>query len=162
MAMPYRPGYGSRPVVLAGREELQDDVDVDAAIATIAVDRRAPNALIIVGPRGVGKSVMLDEIARRAQERYGWVRVHVQKDAGATLDERLIVAVHDAHALLEQSADERTRTMRMEELSVKGSLPFVGGLGLQATFRRNDPQPATVNPAIELGLPLRNAAPSDK
>jgi Cdc6-like AAA superfamily ATPase len=64
MAMPYRPGYGSRPVVLAGREELQDDVD--AAIATIAGDRRAPNALIIVGPRGVGKSVMLDEIARRA------------------------------------------------------------------------------------------------
>jgi hypothetical protein len=25
---------------------------------------------------------MLDEIARCAQERYGWVRVHVQKDAG--------------------------------------------------------------------------------
>jgi hypothetical protein len=86
------------------------------------------------------------------------VRVHVQKDAGATLDERLIVAVHDAHALLEQSADERTRTMRMEELSVKGSLPFVGGLGLQATFRRNDPQPATVNPAIELTGRLRALA----
>ena len=36
---PFRPGYGSRPLVLAGREELQDDVD--DAIALIAEERRA-------------------------------------------------------------------------------------------------------------------------
>lgn len=70
---------------------------------------------------------MLDEIARRAQEQYGWVRIHVQKDAGATLDERLIDAAREAYALLEQSTDERTRKMRVEELSLKGRLPFVGG-----------------------------------
>ncbi len=149
---PYRPGYGARPLVLAGREELQDDVD--DAIAAIAEEHRAPNALIIVGPRGVGKSVMLDEIARRAQEQYGWVRIHVQKDAGTTLDERLIDATAEAYALLEQSTDEPTRKMRMQELSVKGSLPFVG-LEVGATFRRSDPEPAPVNPAIELTRRLR-------
>lgn len=150
---PYRPGYGARPLVLAGREDLQDDVD--DAIAAIAGEQRAPNALIIVGPRGVGKSVMLDEIARRAQEQYGWVRIHVQKDAGATLDERLIDATREAHVLLEQSADERTRKMRMEELSLKGRLPFVGGLELGATFRRSDPELPAANPAIELTRRLR-------
>jgi hypothetical protein len=152
---PFRPGYGSRPVVLAGREELQDDVD--DAIALIAEERRAPNALIIVGPRGVGKSVMLDEVARRAQEQHGWVRIHVQKDDGSTLDERLIVETRSAHALLEQSSDERTRRMRMEELSVKGGLPF-GGLELGATFRRPVPDTVAANPAIELTERLRALA----
>jgi hypothetical protein len=66
---------------------------------------------------------MLDEIARRAQEQYGWVRIHVQKDVGATLDERLVDAAREAHALLEQTADERTRKMRIEELSLKGLCP---------------------------------------
>lgn len=153
---PYRPGYGARPLVLAGREDLQDDVD--DAIAAIAEDQRAPNALIIIGPRGVGKSVMLDEIARRAQEQYGWVRIHVQKDAGATLDERLIDATREAHALLEQTTDERTRKLRIEELSLKGRLPFVGGLELGATVRRSDPQPSAVSPAIELTRRLRALA----
>jgi hypothetical protein len=138
--------------VLAGREELQDDVD--DAIALIAEERRAPNALIIVGPRGVGKSVMLDEVARRAQEQYGWVRIHVQKDAGSTLDERLIVETQNAHALLEQSSDERTRRMRMEELSLKGGLPF-GGLELRATFRRSPQQTVAASPALELTERLR-------
>jgi hypothetical protein len=152
---PFRPGYGSRPLVLAGREELQDDVD--DAIALLAEERRAPNALIIVGPRGVGKSVMLDEVARRAQEQHGWVRIHVQKDDGSTLDERLIVETRNAHALLEQSSDERTRRMRMEELSVKGGLPF-GGLELGATFRRPAPDTVAANPAIELTERLRALA----
>lgn len=152
---PFRPGYGSRPLVLAGREELQDDVD--DAIALIAEERRAPNALIIVGPGGVGKSVMLDEVARRAQEQHGWVRIHVQKDDGSTLDERLIVETRNAHALLEQSSDERIRRMRMEELSVKGGLPF-GGLELGATFRRSAPDTVAANPAIELTERLRALA----
>ena len=143
---PFRPGYGSRPLVLAGREELQDDVD--DAIALIAEERRAPNALIIIGSRGVGKSVMLDEVARRAQEQHGWVRIHVQKDDGSTLDERLIVETRNAHALLEQYSDQRTRRMRIEELWVKGGLPF-GGLELGATFRRSTPATVLANPAIE-------------
>jgi hypothetical protein len=152
---PFRPGYGSRPLVLAGREELQDDVD--DAIALIAEERRAPNALIIIGSRGVGKSVMLDEVARRAQEQHGWVRIHVQKDDGSTLDERLIVETRNAHALLEQYSDQRTRRMRIEELSVKGGLPF-GGLELGATFRRSTPATVLANPAIELTERLRALA----
>ena len=152
---PFRPGYGSRPLVLAGREELQDDVD--DAIALIAEERRAPNALIIVGSRGVGKSVMLDEVARRAQEQHGWVRIHVQKDDGSTLDERLIVETRNAHALLEQSSDERTRRLRLEELSLTGGLPF-GGLEVGAAFRRSAPDTAAPNPAIELTERLRALA----
>ena len=149
---PFRPGYGARPLVLAGRSELKDDVD--DTIAAIAEEHRAPNALIIVGPRGVGKSVMLDEIARRAQEQYGWVRIHVQKDAGTTLDARLLDATAEAQAVLEQSSEEPARKMRMQELSLKGSLPFVG-LEIGATFRRPEPDPAAARDGIELTRRLR-------
>jgi hypothetical protein len=105
----------------------------------------------------VGKSVMLDEVARRAQEQHGWVRIHVQKDDGSTLDERLIVETRNAHALLEQTSDQRTRSMRIEELSVKGGLPF-GGLELGATFWRATPATVAANPAIELTERLRALA----
>jgi hypothetical protein len=50
---------------------------------------------------------MLDEVARRAQEQYGWVRIHVQKDAGSSLDERLIVETSNAHTLLEAAVVEQ-------------------------------------------------------
>lgn len=105
----------------------------------------------------MGKSVMLDEVARRAQEQHGWVRIHVQKDDGSTLDERLIVETRNAHALLEQTSDQRTRSMRIEELSVKGGLPF-GGLELGATFWRATPATVAANPAIELTERLRALA----
>jgi hypothetical protein len=101
---------------------------------------------------------MLDEIARRAQEQYGWVRVHVQKDAGATLDARLLDATSDAHALLEQNSDGRARKLQLEELSVKGSLPFVGGVELGATFRRAGPGAQDRAEALELTRRLRALA----
>jgi hypothetical protein len=61
---PYAPGAGAPPPELAGRDSLIDN-------ASIALDRiragRAARSLILVGLRGVGKTVLLNRIRNDAQ-----------------------------------------------------------------------------------------------
>ncbi|MCC6920697.1 MAG: ATP-binding protein [Alphaproteobacteria bacterium] len=63
---PYSPGAGSPPPELAGRDALIED-------AAVALDRikagRHPQSLILVGLRGVGKTVLLDRIRTDAETR---------------------------------------------------------------------------------------------
>jgi hypothetical protein len=71
---PYSPGAGSPPPELAGR----DDIIERAAIALDRIrSRRAARSLILHGLRGVGKTVLLDRIARDAEER-GIVSVRIE------------------------------------------------------------------------------------
>lgn len=71
---PYAPGAGSRPPELAGRDEILER-------AAVALDRiragRAARSFILYGLRGVGKTVLLNEIVARGEER-GLVAVHVE------------------------------------------------------------------------------------
>jgi hypothetical protein len=149
---PYRPGFGSRPTVIAGRDDLL--ADIDEAIEGIAQDGVAPSAFLLVGPRGVGKSVALDEIASRAQERHGWLHIHVQKDEGTLLNEVLAPAVDRAAADLAGLLPRSKDGLRLSELSVRGGLPFAGA---SATFNRGDEQPPP-SPAIQLAERLRHLA----
>jgi len=63
---PYAPGAGTPPPELAGRDRLLED-------AAIALDRirggRAAKSLLLVGLRGVGKTVLLNRIQREAEGR---------------------------------------------------------------------------------------------
>lgn len=63
---PYAPGAGSRPPELVGREQIVDDVNV--AIARTAAGRSARHC-VLTGLRGVGKTVLLDHLYRRALEQ---------------------------------------------------------------------------------------------
>jgi hypothetical protein len=56
---PYSPGAGSPPPELAGRDELRERVAI--AIARIRRGRSA-KSLLLVGLRGVGKTVLLDRL----------------------------------------------------------------------------------------------------
>ena len=64
---PFQPGAGARPPVLAGR-------NTELALADTLLDslerRRAPSrGLLFFGPRGNGKTALLDRIAERARKR---------------------------------------------------------------------------------------------
>ena len=63
---PYAPGAGTQPPELAGRDELRET-------ARIALERsrigRPSKSLIMVGLRGVGKTVLLDRILMDAEGR---------------------------------------------------------------------------------------------
>jgi signal recognition particle GTPase len=63
---PFSPGAGTPPPELAGRSEILDD-------AMVALERvkagRAEKSMILVGLRGVGKTVLLGEIQHVAEEQ---------------------------------------------------------------------------------------------
>jgi len=62
---PYSPGAGSPPPELAGRDKLRNDVRV--AIARIRLGNAAKSVLM-VGLRGVGKTVLLERMRLDAEE----------------------------------------------------------------------------------------------
>ena len=63
---PYSPGAGSPPPELAGRDRIREQVRV--AISRIRIGRAA-KSVILVGLRGVGKTVLLDRMKSDAEEQ---------------------------------------------------------------------------------------------
>src|SRR5579875_1728195 len=61
---PFAPGAGTPPPELAGREKLREDVRI--AIARIRTGRAA-KSVMLVGLRGVGKTVLLDRLRMDAE-----------------------------------------------------------------------------------------------
>jgi AAA ATPase domain len=62
---PFAPGAGTRPPELAGRESIIQNATV--ALARVK-DGRSSKSQMLLGLRGVGKTVLLNEIARRAED----------------------------------------------------------------------------------------------
>ncbi|QIG41792.1 AAA family ATPase [Nocardioides anomalus] len=128
---PYRPGAGRRPPVLAGRGPLLDSFTV--------VQRRAAEygegdrGWVLNGLRGVGKTVLLNEMQSQASAR-GWITAKVEATAGTPLSTAL------SHALV---SSMRTATGRHPVPKLKRLLgvfkafslkfnPVTGGLALGA------------------------------
>lgn len=88
---PYRPGFGARPAVMVGR-----DRDLARAVATLtrvrATQRTATGAIVLIGARGMGKTVTLDLIGEQASEQR-FVPVTVGFDQQSNSAQRLAVAV---------------------------------------------------------------------
>lgn len=82
VANPFRPGAGRRPPVLAGRERLLREFDV--------VVRRAEEfgegdrSWVINGLRGVGKTVLLNELMSQANQRR-WIVAKVEASSASPL-----------------------------------------------------------------------------
>ena len=76
MENPYRPGFNEPPKELAGREAVLKDLT--DAIEVAALDGRTPRPTLLVGARGVGKTVLLAQAAALAGSRFGWPRVHTE------------------------------------------------------------------------------------
>lgn len=64
---PFTPGRGVPPPFLAGRESQL--AEADALLDRLAEGRMPAQDLLLYGPRGNGKTTLLLEIGRRAQER---------------------------------------------------------------------------------------------
>ena len=89
-------------MTLGGRNEVLEDL-VDA-LEIAAIDHRMPPPVMLVGPRGVGKTVLLGELADLAGRRFGWPRVHVEVRPGAPFtDDLLRVDRRRSAPLIEQA-----------------------------------------------------------
>lgn len=84
MINPFVPGAGHRPPFLAGRENEK------AEFARLAKQTTILENLVLTGLRGVGKTVLLDELRPMAQEA-GWVWTGTDLSESASLTEDRIV-----------------------------------------------------------------------
>ena len=74
---PYSPGAGLRPFELAGRDKEIAKFEVLRARAR---QRRVDQSIVFYGLRGVGKTVLLNELADAARND-GWIVAKVEADA---------------------------------------------------------------------------------
>jgi len=75
---PYSPGAGLRPPLLAGR---QPEVDAFETVLRRAELGRVSQGLMLTGLRGVGKTVLLNEMAARADASH-WITVQLEVRPG--------------------------------------------------------------------------------
>ena len=146
---PYRPGFNQAPLVLAGRDEAL--VAADEAIAIAAFDRRTPQPLLFVGARGVGKTVLLGEIAARAGSSQGWPHVHIEVTPSVPFGPALADAVAGTARLLEGS--RRRARIRATETVLRAGLP---GAGAEVHLSR-EPR-AEADPTLAVTTALRQLA----
>ena len=121
---PFSPGAGSPPPELAGRMPILDH-------AGIALDRLRnglhAKSIILVGLRGVGKTVVLNRIHMLAQEA-GYQAAFIEAHEGKSLAELLLPALrHILYTLnLKEDVSEKTRR------ALRALRSFLGSLGLKA------------------------------
>lgn len=64
---PYRPGFGARPLVVAGRDQLlRETKHAMVAMTSFKQPHFAP--IVLIGPRGMGKTVSLGLIEEQARD----------------------------------------------------------------------------------------------
>lgn len=107
---PYSPGAGAPPPELAGRDELRQSIDV--ALQRILAGRAAKNSLMI-GLRGVGKTVLLDQI-RTDAEAMGIRTLRIEAPEGRSLP--AILAPDLRRVLIQLSRTEKAKDLAQRGL----------------------------------------------
>lgn len=117
---PYAPGAGNPPPELAGRADVLESAQ--ATLLRIA-QRRPVQCPILVGLRGVGKTVLLVRIKSLADEA-GFLSIDIEAHEGKTLPELLIPGVR--RILFALSGIENAKELARRGLRVLKS--FLSGL----------------------------------
>ncbi len=120
---PYAPGAGTPPPELAGRDELRE-------AARIALERtrigRPSKSLLMVGLRGVGKTVLLDRIREDAEAR-GMYALRVEAPENRSLPS--ILAPQLRTTLLKLSRRDAAKQLALRALRALAG--FAGALKLK-------------------------------
>lgn len=124
---PFNPGAGVSPPELAGRSEV-----LSQAITALERTKRGRHAksLMILGLRGVGKTVLLNEIAREAGKR-GYLAEQIEARDGEDLRQLLIHALRRVLLQLDRSAqaiEAVKRSLRVLRSFIGNVTASVGGV----------------------------------
>ena len=82
---PYAPGAGLQPPELAGRDRLLEDAAIDM---DRVLDRRPTKGMMLLGLRGVGKTVLLNRLHSMAEQK-GFRTAKVEAPEGGMLPQLL-------------------------------------------------------------------------
>lgn len=137
---PYTPGAGSRPLALAGRDE-----QIEACRVMLGrLERGMPDRpLAIHGLRGVGKTVLVRQLADEARQR-NWFVVHRELRRGVELRPTLAQALDAAFGEFEQETKLRKLIRRLRSVlaSFSASVDSDGSIRLGVEAR---PAPGIAN-----------------
>lgn len=117
---PYAPGAGTQPPELAGRDELRKNANI--ALERIKIGRPSTN-IVMVGLRGVGKTVLLDRMREDAEAK-GFYTLHIEAPENRSLPS--IIAPQLRTVLLRLSKRENAK--QLAEKGLKALAGFVSGL----------------------------------
>lgn len=159
---PYTPGAGSRPMALAGREE-----QIEACRVTLGrLERGMPDRpLAIHGLRGVGKTVLVRQLADEARQR-NWIVVHRELRSDAQLRPLLARALDTALGELKPTTKIRKLIGHLRSVlaSFSASIDSDGAihLGIEAKPARGvadsgELEGDTVELLAEMGAAARDA-----
>jgi hypothetical protein len=122
---PYAPGAGSPPPELAGRAAIRKDVNL--RLRRLLIGKPA-KSVMLVGLRGVGKTVLLDQM-RRDAEAQGIQTVRIEAPENRSLPAMLAPALRVA--LIHLSKKEAAR-----DFAIRGLRALAGFAGkLKVTFQ---------------------------
>ena len=129
---PYRPGAGSAPPALVGRDDLIDDFEITIRRA---LDKRPGKSCVLLGLRGVGKTVLLNrfsQIAERREMKVGFI----EASEGGGFPELLAVRLRRILLELEHGATRRTLLAVRRALAVLVSFThtFTDGSSVAVSF----------------------------
>lgn len=122
---PFAPGAGTRPPELAGRDDILDDIKISYTKAGRGLPSRS---FMLTGLRGVGKTVLLNEVARIAKESGRVITSSIESPEKERLADLL-------YPLMSQAL----RTLSAEELAKDAIVKAFGALknfakGLKVKF----------------------------
>src|SRR5262245_49043739 len=137
---PFAPGAGSKPPELAGREEILLDAKVAIERATAG---RPSRGMLLLGLRGVGKTVLLNEIQRMATESGENISLFLEAPEGRSLVEMLVPALRKA--LLQLSKKERAEARAKKALSALRNFASVFKVKIGEVQIGIEPDPGTAD-----------------
>lgn len=124
---PYRPGAGTKPLVIAGRDnEIEKSKSLFKSVKFGAPQR----SLMLYGLRGVGKTVLLNEMERISEEE-GYISEHLEMSEND--DFRRVIAKSVRKCLLKVDRIENLKNKALNALGILKafSLAIPDGLELK-------------------------------
>ena len=94
---PFRPGRGGMPPLLAGREAVQNDINGMLQYLSDPT-AGAPRDIILYGPRGYGKTVLLRWSAERCMKGLGYTVLRITPSRSRSLKDQLMDGLGAAQA----------------------------------------------------------------
>ena len=122
---PFRPGFNQQPPEIAGREQVCRELA--EAVEVAASGEWMPRPVVLVGTRGVGKTVLLEYTAQLGAQRYGCTRIHVEVTPGTDFATALSDAARDAQSVVDEGGKDRR--LHLDELRLRAG---VAGIGAEA------------------------------
>lgn len=120
-ANPFQPGSGQMPPLLAGRDAVKTDINRTLQYLR-APARGAPSDIILDGPSGNGKTVLLQWLQQHCTADLGYTVCRITPSSAMSLKEQLVAAVGAAPVqvgIVEEAHGQRVLTESLDNYLIR-------------------------------------------